>query len=245
MKKILAILLAVCLTLSLGVVAFASDNSGAVDPSGAVTPGTPDINNPEIGKLVSSATAADGSRVDATIDPLPSNDPISQEEEVKDSSIQIYETSVGTNVPDSTEITYNAYCNDADEYTADQLAVAVRDDWELLEGANLQVSGNRVTFTVKAGVIRQWKYFAIVVRDKFNTVDVENPAEGTDNEGDTEGDDTMNAGDTDETPAEGEDTTPVEPETTAPAEQNPPTGVVLAVVPMIVAAAAIVISKKR
>ena len=111
--------------------------------------------------------------------------------------------------------------------------------------ACLTFPSTSLQFTVPAETVRQWKYFAIV--KSFNTVDVEVPGQGTDQDGENEGEgDEMSAGDTDtDTPEEGDTTTP-EPEETTPApEQNPPTGVVLAVVPMVVAAAAIVISKKR
>ena len=76
---------------------------------------------------------------------------------------------------------------------------------------------------------------------------VDQPTQGTDQDGENEGEgDEMNVGDTDDTPTEGEGeaTTTPEPEQTAP-EQNPPTGIALAVIPMILAAAAAVVAKKH
>ncbi len=230
MKKILAILLAVCLTLSLSVVAFASEVSPSPEPE---TPSTPDISNPEIGKLVSSATAANGSRVDASVTVLPSADPIAAE--LKDNTpVAVYAIDIRSAVDDGVNVTFDVYAPGASENDI----VLVRDEWDVLEGANLKVNGNRATFTVPAGTVKQWKYFAIV--KDFNTVEVEDPKQDTGNVTDDPADgDEMNAGDQTEDPKE-EDNTP------APSEsENPPTGVVLAVIPMIVAAAAIVISKKR
>ncbi len=69
-------------------------------------------------------------------------------------------------------------------------------------------------------------------------------AEGTGNESDVEGGDEMNAGDVSETPSEGGTAEPA-PTPAETEDTNPPTGVALAVVPMMVAAAAAVVSKKH
>ena len=77
---------------------------------------------------------------------------------------------------------------------------------------------------------------------------VDQPTQGTDQDGESEGDDSMNAGDTDDTPTEGEGEATPAPEDTTPApseSENPPTGIALAVIPMILAAAAAVVAKKH
>ena len=236
MKKILALVLALCLTLSLSVVAFASSPSVSPEPS----PEIPGPSTPSGGtsKFDYGATGPNGEPLQVTVEYMDSG---SLFEEVKEyNPVAVYALSIRSDVDGN--VTFDVYAPGASNGDT----VLVRDEWEVLEGANLKVNGARATFTVPAETVRQWKYFAIV--KSFNTVDVEVPGQGTDQDGESEGEgDTMVAGD-DETPAEGEgDTTTPEPEQTpAPSEsENPPTGVVLAVVPMIVAAAAIVISKKR
>ena len=236
MKKFLAIVLALCLTLSLSVVAFATSGSPSPEPS----PEIPGPSNPVGGdsKYDYDAKGPNGAPASVNVEYIDSG---SLFEEVKDyNPIAVYALEIRDTT--SGNVTFTVYAPGASNGDT----VLVRDEWEVLEGANLTVNGVKASFTVPADTVRQWKYFAIV--KDFNTVEVEDPKEGTDQDGESEGDDTMNAGDTDtETPAEGEGTTEPEQTTTpAPSEsENPPTGVVLAVVPMIVAAAAIVISKKR
>ena len=237
MKKILALVLALCLTLSLSVVAFASSPSVSPEPS----PEIPGPSTPSGGtsKFDYGATGPNGEPLQVTVEYMDSG---SLFEEVKEyNPVAVYALSIRSDVDGN--VTFDVYAPGASNGDT----VLVRDEWEVLEGANLKVNGARATFTVPAETVRQWKYFAIV--KSFNTVDVEVPGQGTDQDGENEGEgDTMVAGD-DETPAEGEGdttTTPEPEQTPAPSEsENPPTGVVLAVVPMIVAAAAIVISKKR
>lgn len=238
MKKILALVLALCLTLSLSVAAFAADGSGSVDPSGEVTPGSTIPSDPGASKTTYSATDSQGRPVNSNIE-VQTSGPLF--EELKDNApVAVYAITLTSSVDGN--VTFDVYAPGASSGDT----VLVRDEWEVLEGANLTVSGARASFTVPAETVRQWKYFAIV--KSFNTVEVEDPKQGTDQDGESEGEgDTMVAGD-DETPAEGEGdtTTTPEPEQSAPTQSdNPPTGVVLAVVPMIVAAAAIVVSKKR
>lgn len=244
MKKILALVLALCLTLSLSVAAFAADGSGSVDPSGTVdpsgevTPGSTIPSDPGASKTTYSATDSQGRPVNSNIE-VQTSGPLF--EELKDNApVAVYAITLTSSVDGN--VTFDVYAPGASNGDT----VLVRDEWEVLEGANLKVNGARATFTVPAETVRQWKYFAIV--KSFNTVEVEDPKEGTEQDGESEGEgDEMSAGDTDtDTPEEGDATTTPEPEQSAPTEsENPPTGVVLAVVPMVVAAAAIVISKKR
>ena len=218
MKKILAIALALCLALSLGIEIFA-DNSVVIPPvPSTVAP------NSSANKYVWSATDSKGNPVNTDIAILETGAIYEETKEYQ--PIGVYEIKLpSTNV--TGPITVDVY---APGVTAD-CKVLVRDEWEILEGATLQVNGSRATFTADADVIRQWKYFAIVKDYKEDTVDVQTPQEAADgaNDPDAAGDD-MSAG---ETPDE------------TPAEKNPETGIVLAVLPMVAAAAAIVISKKR
>lgn len=218
MKKILALVLALCLTLALTCTAFA-DKSPTVDPS----PFVPNV-NPNAGvssgttsKLTYSATDANGAPVMITSVAITEGEVY---DEVKAFGVKgVFNLSVLSAV--TGPITINVYCKGA----SNNSKVIVRDAWELLEGANLKVSGDRVTFTADAETINKWHYFAVV--DNFEAVPVDTPTEAGDNTEDVEGD-SVNVGDN----------------TPAP-EKNPTTGVALAVVPMIVAAAAIVASKKR
>ena len=227
MKKILAILLAVCLTLSLSVVAFAADKSPDTSVGSVVDP-----SDMEAQKTTYFATDAEGRPINSHIDFITAGPEYN--EVVGYQVVGVYAITLYSSRDDDTLITFDVFAPDASENDI----VLVRDEWDVLEGANLKVNGNRATFTVPAGTVKQWKYFAIV--KDFNTVEVEDPKQDTGNVTDDPADgDEMNAGDQTEDPKE-EDNTP------APSESdNPPTGVVLAVVPMIVAAAAIVISKKR
>lgn len=238
MKKILALVLALCLTLSLSVAAFASSPSVSPEPS----PEIPGPSTPSGGtsKFDYGATGPNGEVLQVNVDFM---DAGSVYEEVKGYTPRgVYALSIRSAVDGN--VTFDVYAPGAS--ASDVVIVRVGNKWQVLDGANLRVSGARAYFTVPAEMVRQYMYFAIV--KDFNTVDVEVPGQGTDQDGENEGEgDEMSAGDTDtDTPEEGDTTTTPEPEETTPApEQNPPTGVVLAVVPMVVAAAAIVISKKR
>lgn len=221
MKKILAIVLAVCLTLALTCTAFAdksptlNDYSPVLDPWGGVSSG-----NEAISKLTYSATDANGSPVMVAIAFVTAG---AEYDEIAAYGVKgMYCINVLSAV--SGPITIDVYCKGASSSSK----VIVRDAWELLEGANLKVSGDRVTFTADAEMINKYNYFAVV--DNFEAVDVDTPTEPGDNGEDVEGGDDVNVNDTDNTPAP---------------EKNPGTGVALAVVPMMVAAAAIVASKKR
>lgn len=226
MKKILALVLALCLTLALTCTAFA-DKSPTLDPSPSIDPSpfVPNV-NPNGGvssgatsKFTYSATDANGAPVMITMVAVTEG---AIYDEVAAFGVKgVFNLSVLSAV--TGPITINVYCPGASSNSK----VIVRDAWELLEGANLKASGDRVTFTADAETINEWHYFAIV--DNFEAVAVDTPTEAGDNTEDVEGDNVN-----------------VDDNTPAPApEKNPTTGVALAVVPMIVAAAAIVASKKR
>lgn len=231
MKKILALVLALCLTLALTCTAFA-DKSPTLDPSPSI-PGdkSPTINNNPtvepwggvssgvVDKFTYSATDANGAPVMISVVAATAGDIYDEVSAFGAKgvfNISVLSASTGP-------ITINVYCKGA----SNNSKVIVRDAWELLEGANLKVSGDRVTFTADAETINKWHYFAVV--DNFEAVPVDTPTEAGDNTEDVEGD-SVNVGDNTPAPAP---------------EKNPTTGVALAVVPMIVAAAAIVASKKR
>ena len=222
MKKILSSVLAICLALALSVTAFAVEGSPELSPT-LPTPSTPAPSAPgaSIGKYVATATDANGAPIEAHIDTTTAYD--SELAEQGASGIAgVYAITVSAT---SGPVTIDVYVADPGKAKI----VLVRDEWEVLEGAELKVSGNRATFTADASVINQYHYFALV--ESYDTVTVDQATEG----GEGEGDD-VNVGDT--------ETTDTTPETTEP-ESNPTTGVALAVVPMMVAAAAVVVSKKR
>lgn len=225
MKKLLAFLLALCLTLTLSVSVFADASVQIAPGAGA---GAPNL----VSKYNYSAVDSTGRPVNIYVRIVEEHgvfadieDPIY--DEIKSDAIDnLYYISVLSNDVIG-PITLNVYAPGASE---DDIVI-VRDEWEVLEGANLRVDGDRAFFTVDAQVINQWHYFAIV--KTFDEVNVNAPQEDTDNNAEEEGDDTLNVDDNDDNTA------------AAPAEKNPETGIVLAVLPMVVAAAAIVISKKR
>ena len=218
MKKILSSVLAICLALALSVTAFAAEGSVQLSPVVEANPSVSD-NSGTLGKYVYTATDADGVPVEARIDTTTSFD-----SELADQGASgvagVYAISVSKT---SGPITIDVYVADPGKAKM----VLVRDDWEVLDGASLKVNGHRATFTADAAIINQYTYFALV--ESFDTVTVDQATEG----GEGQGDD-VNVGDT--------ETTEPAPETT---EKNPTTGVALAVVPMMVAAAAVVVSKKR
>lgn len=218
MKKILAFVLALCLTLALTCTAFAkgSPTVKPFNPSPSLNAGGGASSN-STSKFTYSATDASGAPVMITSVAITEGaiyDEVSAFGAKGVFNISVLSATTGP-------ITINVYCKGA----SNNSKVIVRDAWELLEGANLKVSGDRVTFTADAETINKWHYFAVV--DNFEAVPVDTPTEAGDNTEDVEGD-SVNVGDN----------------TPAP-EKNPTTGVALAVVPMIVAAAAIVASKKR
>ena len=220
MKKILSSALAICLALVLSVTAFAAEGSVQLSPTVPTDPSVNE-NSASLGKYVYSAVDADGVPVEARIDTTTSFD-----SELADQGASgvagVYSITVSKT---SGPVTIDVYVANPEKAKV----VLVRDDWEVLEGAELKVSGNRATFTADAAVINQYHYFALV--ESFDTVTVDEATEGSEGDGDD-----VNVGDTETT-----DTTPETTET----EKNPTTGVALAVVPMMVAAAAVVVSKKR
>lgn len=227
MKKILALVLALCLTMALTCTAFA-DKSPTLDPSPVVDP-SPDLHPnasangsapASVAKFTYSATDANGVRVAMVLNRVESG---AEYDEVKAYGVKgVFNINILSNT--TGPVTIDVYCPGA----SNSSKVIVRDDWELLEGASLKVNGDRISFTADAEVINKWHYFAVV--DNFDAVKVDTPMEGGDNGEDVEGD-TTNVNDN-----ENNETKP---------EKNPTTGVVLAVVPMMVAAAAIIASKKR
>ena len=220
MKKILAIVLALSLALSLSVVAFANGSPSVSPelPPPSINPGGGvNTGSSTVSKYSWSATDSNGAPVLVDVAYV---DASAFADELDPSTVvQIYSLKVVTgNGP----ITFNVYAPGA----SNSDTVIVRDAWEVVPGANLKVSGDRATFTVDADVVNTYSYVAIVT--SFDDVEIVNPSEP----GDTDTDDTdIDVGDTD---------------TQAPAkDNNPKTGVALAVVPMIVAAAAVVVSKRR
>ena len=233
MKKILAIVLALCLVLSLGVVASAKDSSPAVPPENPAG-GMPGLPNYHFSSSTGASSVAaketayltiNGSLVNGATFSQVTSGPVFGEVAAYDATGVAYiDLPAGVTGPVEIEM----YAPNTDPETA---VVLVRDEWEVLDGANLEVYGNRVVFTADAETIKAWHYFAIV--NNYTAVNVDVPAE---------------QGDTEEDPAEGDDMTVDDGADAAPAEEpekSPVTGIALAVVPMMVAAAAIVVSKKR
>ena len=231
MKKILAILLAVALVLSLSVTAFAADKSPE---------SSPEIGNPSspvggdsaaTGKYVYTVTTADGTPVTATLEAVTSGEIY---DELKGAGVvAMYYVNL-VNVTPDTIVNLNVY---APGVNAD-CAVVVRDAWEVLPEVTCTPNGNRATITGPANVFNTWHYVAIVSNANADVI-VNVPQENTEQEEETE----EVGAETPEVNVEEEDNTP------APApsgdDANPGTGIALAVVPMIVAAAAVVVSKKR
>ena len=122
-------------------------------------------------------------------------------------------------------LTVDFYCEGVEN--GDVLVQYVNGAWVPVEGATVKADGNRAIITLNSSVLKDGNIFAIV---KADTIDVEVPSDTT-----TQNTDTDDEG----------DTTTVD-DTEEPAkEENPKTGLALAVVPMVVAAAAIAISKRR
>lgn len=218
MKKILSIALAVCLALSLSISVFAS--SVTLPP-----PSNNDYSDsPLVSKYTYGATDATGKRVQVTVDVLNNNSDIGKE--ISDCDpVGVYALSVGAGVSDDTVVTFDVYAPGASNGDT----VLVRDAWDILEGANLVVNGDRARFSATAGTVRKWTYFAIVKNTDSVNVNVPQEAPGTTDDPEQNPGD-INVGDGDEEEKK---------------DENPKTGVVLALVPMMVAAAAIVVSKKR
>ena len=222
MKKVISILLAVCLLAAMTCTAFAAD-----DHSGAMPKPSIDVQN----KYDTNASAAGSANLKFTLERLPNDDA----HVLSGSGYGVvggFSASVFSPVPGGTLVTFDTYLPEASD--GDQLVAFVDGEWVLVDGANVTKNGDRVSFTVSVDLINKAHFFLIV--NSFETVNVTVPQEGTE---DLPDDDDANVDVND-----GENVTEADTETDAP-EQNPITGIAFAVVPMIFAAAAVIISKKR
>ena len=226
MKKILSIALALCLALSLSVSVFAaakdqSPNLGDnYSPSVALKPGSAATGS--LSKLTYTVKDASGKPVTAQVNTVKGG---AEYKEIESYGVLgMWDISViSTN---SGVVTFDLYCEGV---TKDSVAI-VRDAWEAGLATIDKIDGNRVSISVDAALINQYHYVAVV--KSFDAVTVAPPTQGTQNDEDNADDDADNFDAADE-PA------------TTPADTNPTTGVALAVVPMMVAAAAVVASKRR
>ena len=256
MKKILAFVLALCLTLSLSVAAFAAGPDSPsvgpdspivnpdpappkpddptpppVNPNGQATGNTSGSVGSSASKFVYTAKTASGVPLTASIDSITTGDVYN---EVKGYGvIAVYYVAITSAVSADEMVNIEVY---APGVTKD-CVVLVRDEWEVLEDVTLTVNGNKAVISAPAGVLNTWHYVAIV--SNYEVQDVETPSEPGSNDDETED---VTEAPTVEAPAE---ETPTETPAATPAETNPTTGIALAVVPMLVAAAAVVASKKR
>ncbi len=227
MKKILAIALALCLTLSLAVTAFANNSPSLspeipeeVNPGNGVSTGSEVVNDSSYG-----ATNADGSFVRVSVSKANAGPEAADLADIIGSSEAIAGVwKITSIVGDNGEGTLNLPATGID--SSKTYEVWQDDGWELVEGATVKFDGNRVLITMNLSSLKADPFIALVEADK---VAVSTPSDTTEQQGDDEGDDTVDLGDTEE-PAK---------------EENPKTGLALAVVPMAVAAAAIVVSKRR
>ncbi len=225
MKKILSVVLAVCLVLSLSVTAFASSPSVPKSPTINPGAGAPSASGGSLNSAYThSAKTASGAPLTASVDAVSSG---AVYDEVKSAGvIAMYYINITSAVSADEIVNIDVYAPGA---TADSIVI-VRDEWEVLPDVTLTVNGNRAIISAPAGVLNSYHYVAIV--SSWDSATVNTPAEGGSNE--TEGEEV-------DAPAD-------ETETAAPApaeDNNPTTGIALAVVPMLVAAAAAVVSKKR
>ena len=235
MKKILAIVLALCLALSLSVAAFAVDSAGIdspVIPNPGIGSAPSGVTSSTAGKYTYSVTTASGLSLTASIDAISTGDIYN--ELAGAGVVAMYYISITSTISPDEIVSIDVF---APGVTND-CAVVVRDAWEVLPEVTMAANGNRATITGPAGIFNTWHYVAIVSNTDSDVI-VNTPQEPTDTDEEEENVDA-------ETPAV--DVEPdAEPEAQAPAadDSNPTTGIALAVVPMIVAAAAVVVSKKR
>ena len=237
MKKIFAIALALCLALSLSMTAFAA-NSPTPDRPSVPAPNT-SAGTSAGDKFSYSATDSQGRNIRVTVDILDSRDKDYNDLVAELTSsfgnakiVNLYRVTINTAIDDNETVTLNVY---APGVTNDSV-VLVYDEWEVFDNVTIGANGNRAIITAPASVYKTWKYYAVV--NGVDVVVVDTPQE--DIQQDEEEEDVNETPDVD---AEDDEPETVEPE--VPADNNPGTGIALAVVPMIVAVAAIVVSKKR
>ena len=216
MKKILAIALALCLTLSLSVSVFAN-GSVALPDINHPGPVGPSDSDPN-GKLTYNATDANGNPVTIILTPVTSGE--KYEAAVPYGIVVMYTVTLVSNTVTG-DITIDMYAPGA----ATSYTVIVCDDW-MEHGSVVSVNGNRAKVRVDADTVREYPYVAIV--KDFDAVDVDTPQQGI-------------GGEEDPDDGDGDNMNVADPEP----EKNPHTGIALAVVPMMVAAAAAVVSKRR
>ena len=234
MKKILAIVLALCLALSLSMTAFAVD-SAEIDSPVITNPGTGSASGSSsntASKYSYSVKTESGLALTAIIDAVSSG---AIYDELKSAGIvAMYYVDIKSPVSADEIVSLDVYAAGV----TNDCAVVVYDEWELGSefGVSFTANGNRATITGPAGVFNTWHYVAIVSNADSDVI-VKTPQESTDTDEEEENVD-VETPDVDVEP---------EPEDNAPAadDSNPTTGIALAVVPMIVAAAAVVVSKKR
>ena len=209
MKKILAIVLAVCLTLSLSVAVFAN-GSIVLPPSSGVGSSDPTIS-------ANTYSAVDASGALLSVKAVKETAGAVYDEIAAYGVVALFNLDIYSNVTGS--VTFDLYAPGA---TKDSVVI-VRDAWEA-GLATFTVNGDRVKITIDADLVKTYHYVAIV--NNFDGIDVNVPQQSTDNVDDEPGDD-------------------ITVTDTTPKDENPKTGVALAVVPMMVAAAAVVASKRR
>lgn len=244
MKKILSIVLALCLALSLSVAVFANGSpSPGVNGEGFVPGGSTGFGSAGAGfgfNLFSASSNGLPLLARSTRE-VPTNDP--------SFTVGVPE---GATAVGGVEITFDpstlAGLSDGATVTVDVglpsgvtegLTMCGDDAWEVIPGSSYTIDNGRLTIQMPAWFFKKG-YTRIGFFDNWPTETVDIPAEPTDNDSDNE--QVSEPAPEVDAPVDTEQTTPAD---TAPVEQNPGTGIALAVVPMLVAAVAAVVSKRR